>query len=264
MEELWKLVALGAIQGLTEFLPVSSSAHLLAAQEVFGLESGEKALAFDAALHLATVLAVLVYFHRDLWRIARSPERWGVLTRIVLGTIPAAALALAFREARQGASPWLAVLGWTISAVYLQLTRGRDGRFEHAQLPLWRAAAIGATQGFAAVIPGLSRSGLSISSGLWLGLKRPEAARFSFLLAIPITLGAGLVEGRKLLQGNALSEVGGWGPLIASLLVAFVVGLAAVHLLFRAVRGDRFHRFGWYNLSAALAFSLYLLLRNTP
>ncbi len=257
MSDVVKAAFLGAIQGVTEFLPVSSSGHLIAAKTISGYEA---TLAFDVFLHLATLLAVLIYFRRDLWSIARSADRGPVGLRIALGTLPAVALALAFQRWREGIDPWFVVLGWSISAVYLRFTRGREGSWRHPELPILRAVIVGGTQGLAAILPGLSRSGSSISSGLWLGLKRDEASRFSFLLSIPLMAGAGLMQGRKL-AGEGIAEVpGGWPALVVAFAAAFLTGIVAIHALLRVVAGDRFHRFGWYNLCAASAFALYLAL----
>ncbi len=257
MSEIAKAALLGAIQGLTEFLPVSSSGHLIAAKTIAGYEAS---LAFDVFLHLATLLAVIIYFRRDLWSIARSADLVPVGLRIALGTLPAVALALAFHSWRERIDPWFVVLGWSISAVYLNLTRGRDGSWRHRELPVLRALLVGGTQGLAAILPGLSRSGCSIASGLWLGLRRGEAARFSFLLSIPIMAGAGIMEGKKLVGAEIAGVPGGWSALTVAFAAAFLTGMAAIFLLLRVVAGNRFHRFGWYNLGAASAFALYLAL----
>jgi len=260
VKEFLEAVCLGVLQGASEFLPISSSGHLIAMKTVLGYEAPT---AFDVALHLPTLLAVLIYFGRDIFRLAASPFRWQVFWRIGLGTVPAAAIGLAFRSWRENVSPWVVVVGWCLSSVYLLLSRNREGEWTHPRFPLARAFLVGGTQGIAAVIPGFSRSGASIASGLWLGLRREEAFRFSFLLAIPVMLGAGIVEGRHVL-GGGVSVPGGWPALCGALGAALVVGLLAIHLLARAVTSDRFHRFGWYNLFAALAFTIYLTTRILP
>jgi undecaprenyl-diphosphatase len=255
VREFFEAVVLGVVQGASEFLPISSSGHLIAMKAVLDYRAP---LAFDVALHLATLLAVLIYFGPDIVRLARSPLRWPVCWRITLGTVPAAALALAFRAWRENVSPWVVVVGWSLSSAYLLLSRNREGAWSHPNFPLARAFLVGGSQGIAAIIPGFSRSGSSIASGLWLGLRREEAFRFSFLLAIPVMLGAGIVEGRHVL-GGGVAVPGGWPALCGALASALVVGLFAIHLLARAVASERFHRFGWYNLFAAAAFATYLV-----
>jgi undecaprenyl-diphosphatase len=256
--EFWKALFLGFVQGATEFLPVSSSGHLIAAHTVLDVH---QELSFDVSLHVATLAAVLIYFARDLLRLVRSPELWPVGWRVLVGTIPAGLIGYAFREWRENVPPWFVVGGWLISASYLLLTAGRHGERTYSRIPLDRAFFIGGSQGIAAVLPGFSRSGASIASGLWLGLDRDQAFRFSFLLAIPVMLGAGVVEGRKLLHGEAAMVPGGWLAIGLAMLAAFAVGLAAIHLLARAVTGNKFHRFGWYNLAAAIAFAIFLATR---
>ena len=256
MNEFVKAIILGAIQGATEFLPVSSSGHLMAAERVLGFEA--HVLPFEVALHLATLGAVFIYFARYLWNLLRSSDRWPIGLRVVIGTIPAGIIGMAFEKYRDELSLWVVVVGWLLSGTYLLLTR-REGISTAVNTSLPNSFLIGGSQGIAAVIPGFSRSGASIASGLWLGLKREEAFRFSFLLAIPVILGAGLVEGRKLFGHGAVEIPGGWPALAAAMLVAFAVGLLAIHILFKAVTGRHFHRFGWYNLSAAALFAIYLL-----
>ncbi len=261
MSDLLKALLLGVIQGLSEFLPISSSGHLIAFEEILRFKTP---LAFDVSLHLATLAAVLIYFGAYLIHLARSRERWPVLLRVVLGTVPAGLIGFLIHDFRESISPWFVVVGWLVSAAYLLLSAGREGKGRFPEVSLPRAFLIGGSQGIAAALPGFSRSGASIASGLWLGLERREAFRFSFLLAIPVMLGAGIVEGRKLFGHGAVEVPGGWPAIALAMAAAFVVGLAAIHLLNRAVTGNHFHRFGWYNLSAAAAFALYLATGYNP
>ncbi len=258
MSDIIKAILLGVVQGATEFLPISSSGHLIAAKEVFDFKA---ALSFDVALHVATLAAVLLYFCRYILELFKTPQWKAVAWRVLLGTLPAGAIGFAFRSWREDISPWFVVGGWLVSATYLILTAGRQGRSSTSEISKLRAILIGATQGIAAIFPGFSRSGASIASGLWLGLERKEAFRFSFLLAIPVMLGAGLVEGRELVGGGGGEIPGGWPALVLSMAAAFLVGLAAIYILFRAVVKNHFHRFGWYNLCAAVAFAIYLATR---
>jgi len=258
MTDFLKAVALGIVQGVTEFLPISSSGHLIALKQIFDFEAP---LAFDVCLHLATLGAVLIFFARRLAALARSPDAWPVFVRVLVGTIPAGIIGFAIEKEREHIPSWFVVAGWLISAVYLQLTANRGGSGVHPKLSLARAFLIGGSQGFAAALPGFSRSGISISSGLWLGLERGQAFEFSFLLAIPVMLGAGLVDGRKLFAGGTPNIPGGWPALAGSMAAAFGVGLIAIFVLRRMVIGNKFHRFGYYNLLAAILFAIYLFTR---
>jgi len=250
-----KAAVLGLVQGLTEFFPISSSAHL----KVFRilLEQEVESLPFDVSVHLATLLAVLIYFWRDIARILRGPDLFPVGLRLFLATLPSVAIGFLLKSSRETLSPWFIVAGWTFSASYLLLTRGREGSADYPRFPLGRILCIGLAQSLA-IFPGVSRSGSTICAGLWLGLTRESAARFSFLLAIPAILGACVLSGMDLIRSPGSHE-SLYAAAAIAMPFAFVSGLLAIHLLLRTVRSDHFHRFGWYNLAAAVAFAAYLL-----
>ena len=256
MSDAWKAIVLGCVQGVTEFLPVSSSAHLLALRHILGFEV--EGIAFDLAVHLATLLAVIIYFRRQIGALALGRGGWRVTGRLLLGTAPVVAAGLLFASLREDPSPWAPVIGWVFSGCYLGLSRGRGGSASQTTLSLPRVALVGLAQALS-LFPGVSRSGSSITAGLWLGLAREEAARFSFLLAIPATLLAIGYQALKLLRSPG-PHTGLWAAAGVAMPVAFVVGMLCIHLLLRLVRTDSFHRFGWYNLTAAAGLALYLLL----
>jgi undecaprenyl-diphosphatase len=248
---------LGCIQGITEFFPISSSAHLIVFRDALGFEG--HGLPFDISVHLATLLAVLIYFRREILEVLTGPEAAPVLLRVAIATLPSVALGLALKEHRETLSRWFEVGGWTVSGTYLLFTRGVDGDLRYARLPIPRALLVGMAQAMA-IFPGISRSGSSISAGLWLGLERTQAARFSFLLAIPAILGAAILSGLDLLESSGGERERLWRSASIAMPAAFVTGMIAIHFLLRIVRGDRFHLFGIYNLMAAAVFAAYLLL----
>jgi undecaprenyl-diphosphatase len=260
MSEELKAIVLGLVQGLTEFFPISSSAHLSAMREILGFSM--KGLAFDVSLHLATLLAVLVYFRGEILRAALAGNRWQVLLRIVLATLPAVIAGFLLGQWRENLPPGYAVGGWLFSATYLLLTRGRGGAIPYGEAPVSSAVTIGLAQSLA-IFPGVSRSGSTIASGLWLGLSREDAAKFSFLLAIPAIGGAGLLEGLKVLKSGD-PQPGLLGLAAIAMPVSFVAGMFTIHFLLRVVKSDFFHRFGWYNLCAAVAFGAYILAQASP
>ncbi|HUG15001.1 MAG TPA: undecaprenyl-diphosphatase UppP [Thermomicrobiales bacterium] len=230
MGDIARAIVLGIVQGLTEFLPISSSAHLIVVPWLFGWEPF--GLAFDVATHLGTLAAVLVYFRRDLLAIARGtlrglpamrrrrmPEdhagRLGVY--IIIGSIPAAGAGLLIEGYidqlfhTEPLSRWaLAVLAVMLIAVGLLLGaadrygRRRSGR-EFEQIGLRDALLIGAAQA-TALFPGVSRSGSTIIAGLFSGLSRPVAARFSFILGIPVVFGAGMRELSRLARDGIAAD----------------------------------------------------------
>jgi undecaprenyl-diphosphatase len=256
ISETLKAAILGLIQGLTEFLPISSSAHLLALERVLAFE--QEGVAFDVAVHLATLLAVVLYFRRDLIHLLTGSSFWPMLLKITVATIPVGLIGYFLASVRENISPWVAVAGWTFSATYLLLTRDRAGTMPYTEISLGRAFGVGLAQSLS-IFPGVSRSGSTIAAGLWLGLRREDAARFSFLLAIPAMLGAGLLKGLELAAEPEIPAAF-WGLCGTGMVIALVTGLLAIHILLRVVRSNLFHRFGWYNLAAAAAFAAYLAL----
>jgi undecaprenyl-diphosphatase len=255
MLEVVKAAILGVVQGITEFLPISSSAHLLALQEV--LDFHLEGVAFDVSLHIATLLAVILYFRGDIVVLLRAERCRRILLNLALATIPVGAVGFLLADFRADISPWFAVGGWTFSATYLILTRGKGGETPYDGISAGEAVAVGCAQALS-IFPGVSRSGSTIAAGLWLGLSRDSAARFSFLLAIPAMAGAGVHEGLKLAKSPEVPE-GFWSLCAVGAPAALLVGLLAIHALMRVVKGNGFHRFGYYNLAAGLLFAVYLL-----
>jgi undecaprenyl-diphosphatase len=236
-------IILGAVQGLTEFLPVSSTGHLIVARELFGI-SAENGLAFDALLHLATALAVIVYFWSDWMRLFRSLIN-GVCGRgiertdgmligaIVVGTIPALILGLLFADTIESVFrsahfvAYILLFGSAVMLVAEYVAR------HNQPLTVMRGGIIGCFQALA-LLPGMSRSGATISGGLLLGLPRHEAARFAFLVSLPIILGAGSLKAFEVMSGDLPALP--WIPLILGALTAFGVGLGAIGLLMRFLK----------------------------
>jgi undecaprenyl-diphosphatase len=231
----------GVVQGLTEFLPISSTAHLRIVPALCGWE--DPGAAFTAVVQLGTMAAVLLYFRADLWRIARAwltglrdaEERRTLDSRLgwylVLGTVPIAVLGLAFKDPIEnefrnlyliGAA--LIVFGLVMAYVDARAKRERDIETLDAR----DGAFIGVAQALA-LVPGVSRSGATISAGLWRGLDRPAAARYSFLLSVPAVVLSGLFERRHIGgEGTAPS-----GATILAVVLAFVTGYASIAFLLR-------------------------------
>lgn len=248
---LFDATLLGLIQGLTEFLPVSSSGHLAIAQNFLpGFE--QPGLLFDVMLHLGTMLAVAIYFRRELVLLgtawfnqneeARLYRRLGLL--LVAASVPTAVIGLSFKDFFEGLFdniPVVAVmLLVTGTLLFLSERLRSDGRGE-TQLTLLDALVAGTVQG-AAIIPGISRSGSTIAALLLKGVDGTVAARFSFLMALPAVLGAAILE---------LSDVGGemtgnLGPYLTGTAVAFVSGLLAIRFLMAVIRKRRLFTFAIY------------------
>jgi undecaprenyl-diphosphatase len=230
-------IVLGLVQGLTEFLPISSSGHLLLVPKAFGW--GDAGAGFTAIIQLGTMLAVLLYFRSDLATIfrgafaglrrsdRRGTAEWRIFWMVALGTVPIALLGLVFKDqietsARsvQLTAIMLIVFG-LVMEVADRVGRQRD---EIRELTVRNGVLIGCAQALA-LIPGVSRSGSTISAGRLLGLKRQDAARYSFLLSIPAVVLSGLFELRKVGHGVDL------GPTLLAAVVAFVTGYASIAFL---------------------------------
>ncbi|OGG62428.1 undecaprenyl-diphosphatase UppP [Candidatus Kaiserbacteria bacterium RIFCSPHIGHO2_02_FULL_49_34] len=249
----------GIAQGLTEFLPVSSSGHLALLHALNGF-IGEAAFTFDIALHIATALAVVVYFRADLKRLIYTVFRklgrlpvdrrdWVLLRALILATIPAAVVGVflediivsAFREPLMIAGVLLA------GSAYLAWAEHRVKDLNTEKLTIWRGVLIGCAQ-VLALFPGFSRSGATIGAGMMLGMSRSDAARFSFLLALPIILGAG---GVKIIRASSESVPIEWSIFLAGGIASFITGLFVIRFLLNFVRSHTLWPFIWYRVALA-------------
>ncbi|HHW14719.1 MAG TPA: undecaprenyl-diphosphate phosphatase [Firmicutes bacterium] len=240
--DVWSAMVLGLAQGLTEFLPVSSSGHLVLLQHF--LRVPEAGVAFDVFLHLATLLAVVVYFWADLWKVARDGRR---LLLVLVGTVPAGLAGVLLEDFFTRLFSSITAVGLALigTGVILwgaeRLAAGYRRRRTLERMTLADAWWVGVGQAVA-IIPGLSRSGSTIATGLALGLERETAARFSFILSVPVVLGAAILQLRHLPFASLQAGL----PLAAGFLVAFVSGLAAIWILLGVVKRSRLRIFSWY------------------
>ena len=259
---LWFAALLGLLQGLTEFLPISSTAHLRIAGDLFGW--GDPGAAFTAVVQIGTELAVLLYFRHDIWRIVTTwtrslvrPELRGHLDArmgwyVIVGTIPIVVLGVAFADQIETVARNLYLIGTTLIVLGVLLgVADRFGRHDRpiARLGLRDAVLLGLAQA-AALVPGVSRSGATISMGLALGLERAAAARYAFLLAIPSVLGAGIYQLGDAFGGRSRY---GAGPIVLATVIAFVVGYAAIAWLLRYLATRSYLPFVVYRVALGLA-----------
>jgi undecaprenyl-diphosphatase len=274
MEQIFQALVMGIVQGLTEFLPISSSGHLILVPWLFGwTDSLIESLAFSVVLHGGTLAALLVYF-RDDWRrlipaglvtvrdrsFGDDPDR-RLAWLLVASTAPAAVAALLFDDVIEATvrEAGLVAVMLVIGAAILWVA-DRWGPRTHTidRLTFRGAIGIGAAQALA-LVPGVSRSGISMSAALFAGLDRADAARYSFLMATPITAMAVAYESLKLLRG----EVGGAEPvtLIVGVLASFVSGILAISFLLRYLRTRSFNIFVAYRLVLAAVILVVFLAR---
>lgn len=267
MTDLLKAVVLGIIQGLTEFLPISSSAHLRIFPELFGW--GDPGAAFTAVIQIGTELAVLIYFRKDIWRIGTAwvrslfqAEYRGTFDArmgwfIIIGSLPIVVLGVLLKDLIERDFRNLWIVGCTLIVMGVVLgIADRVGRTDRplGKLTLKDAVLMGGAQALA-LIPGVSRSGATISMGRFLGFEREAATRFAFLLAIPAVVGAGLFELKEIPHGH---NDFGWGPTIVATVVSFVVGYAAIAWLLRYVSTNSYTPFVIYRI--ALGATTLILL----
>jgi undecaprenyl-diphosphatase len=244
-------IILGLVQGLTEFIPVSSSGHLILARNILGL-GGENSLAFDAVLQLATVLAVIIYFAKDILGFFRDKN---LVVSIIVGTIPAVIFGLmleskmetVFRDAHLVA--WMLLVGALI--MYLAERYAKGDKSINPK----RGFIIGLFQSLA-LVPGISRSGATISGGLFSGLSREMATRFSFLLSVPIIAGSGF---KKLLDFNQSGQFGEVGlTLVIASIVAFISGLWSIKFLLNYLKNHKLTFFIWYRVVLATLIFFFI------
>jgi undecaprenyl-diphosphatase len=256
---LWQGILLGLVQGLTEFLPVSSDGHLAVIGHVAGVQT--PGVFVEVALHVATLGSIVVVYGRRFWDLAlgvwrRDPEALRYAGLLIIGMIPAGLVGLLLEDviARAFDSLWAAGVGFLVTAAALLSTRNRG--LEGASRPTPAGAlVIGLAQALAPM-PGISRSGMTIASGLLVGLGAVSAADFSFLMAIPLIAGAGLLEAR-----NASADLAALGvvPLVVGAVVAFLSGVFAIRFLVAMLRRGRFYVFAPYCIAIALFTFAYAL-----
>jgi len=255
-------VVLGLVQGLTEFLPVSSSGHLILVPHVFGWP--DQGLAFDAVMHLGTLAALLAYFRRELLGMVTGALSRRLAVLLVLATIPGALAGVVLEKLIESTlrSPVLiaaTTAGWAI-VMWIADRRAAAASAMPGdpleRVSLGQALAVGCAQALA-LIPGTSRSGITITTGLLGGFDRATAARFAFLLGIPITAGAGSLKALHLLKEGL--PPGEAGPLAAALVTAFVSGWFAVWFLVSYLKTRSLRPFVVYRLLLALVIVLVVL-----
>ncbi len=263
---MFDAIILGIIQGVTEFIPISSSAHLELAQHFLNIDEGSS-ISFTIALHVATLLAVCVVFFKDIKNVCigflkglRNPKKaWSdnsnfrIAILIVIATLPAAIFGLLIHKHMNNITFPKIGMNLLICGLILIMTRVFDkqntNKKDISDIELWMALAIGIAQA-AAVFPGISRSGMTIAMALFLGISRSSAGVFSFLLSIPVILGAFVLEIPDITSIDL-------NMLVPAFLAAFISGLAALILLLKFLRSGKLFCFGFYCMLVGFGVLLY-------
>ncbi len=258
--DMFSAVILGIVQGVTEFLPISSTGHLILTRALFGIEDGNS-LAFDAVLHLATVGAIILYFSKDIMLLVNASLRKmgklpvnnkdiNMVYALLIGTVPAVVIGIALESyvATTFRSPILVALVLFVGSFLFIYAEWKYQNSSHTgKIDSMTGLKIGLFQTLA-MFPGMSRSGATISGGMLLGLTRSESARFSFLLAIPVILGAVVIKFLELIKSDVTIE---WSFILVGAVTAFVTGLMAVHFMLSFIQKHTLWPFIWYRILLA-------------
>lgn len=259
---VWEAVLLGIVQGLTEFLPVSSSGHLVIGQSLLRITI--PGIAFEVAVHVATLLSVVIVYRARLTGllvglVRNDPRAWGYVWLLCMATLPAGFVGVAFGDfvERIFEAPAVTGVGLLGTGVLLWTTRWTEPRAQSVDLSWRDALVIGAMQAVA-LVPGISRSGATVVAGLFRGVRGDRAAEFSFLMAIPAILGAAVLELPQLATG----ATGIPAPaLIGGVVAAATTGVAAILLFVMLLRYHLFHHLGLYCWAVGILFLTYLLVQ---
>lgn len=261
-------ILLGVVEGLTEFIPVSSTGHLILASELLGYDAAQWAM-FNVVIQLGAILAVVVQYWRTFWAVGwglvrREPMSWRFLRNLLAAFVPSAVLGLALKDYIDVLLGSPMVVGWALIAggiaILLIERYAKPGPPSGiGQLPLRQAVGVGLFQ-CVSMIPGVSRSGATIMGALAMGIERRTAAEFSFFLAVPTMVGASTLE---LLDGGARLGAGGvgWSEIAVGFVVAFVVALVVIRLFVAYVSRAGFAPFAWYRLVAGALAIAWLTMR---
>ena len=259
-------IILGITQGLTEFIPISSSGHLIFMRHILGVFGND--LAFDVALHIGTILALVAVFYKDIWELflgllGKNDKRKLALL-LIIATVPAVISGVLLEKAAESTfrSVRLVAVDMIIAAFFIlwaeSFAKKRKNRTKLENTKTKQAIIIGLAQA-AAVVPGISRSGATITAGLFAGMDRVAATRFSFLLAIPITTGAilkVLADGGGLAQGNDQT-----GLVVVGIVSAFLSGLFAIKFLLNYLAKHSLSVFAYYRIAVGLAAIAIVTIR---
>lgn len=265
------VIILAIIQGIAEFLPISSSAHLIIFREVFGIGkdviSGDLGLTFDIALHLGTALAIIVFFFKDFLNMAIKGFTKGVKDKdgkimwyLIAATVPAALAGVLFEDVIDNVireKYYLIAIALIVMGVIIYLVDKKCPRDKEIEdMTLKDALIIGCSQVFA-LIPGFSRSGTTIAAGRALHLEREDAAKFSFYLSLPVVMGAVVLQLIKVDFSIIASNI---SILLVGIVISFIIGILCIRFLLKYLRSNDFKVFMWYRLVLGIGVLIYLCI----
>ena len=259
MDNLWEVCVLAAAQGIAEFLPISSSGHLLVLGNWFGFDA-EKSMSLNVVLHAGTLLAIVIFYFKKLLSILLDPARRRLIGLVIAGSVPAAVVGVGLKvthlESVIFASPYIAAAGFAVTGfmlfkVFSSHAEDKSDAVPTEKMSYKQALAIGCAQALA-ITPGISRSGSTISCGVMCNLRKADAAEFSFLLAIPAIGGAALLETLDIIKTPEAVSNGAWLPLALGFAVSAAVGYFSLAGLIALLKKGRLDCFAYYLFIAAL------------
>ena len=264
--EWWQAIILGIVEGITEFLPVSSTGHLTIVQKLFGMQLDDPSLvAFTVIIQIGAIIAAIIYFWQDIWRVLTAWWKglWQTSERkkfdykygwaIIIGSVPIAVVGLLFHDKIETVlrSLWFVafgLIGWSV-VMWLADRAGQKASRQENQTTWKDTLIIGTTQCLS-LIPGLSRSGATISAGLFRGFDRVTATKLSFFLGIPVLVAAGVMQ--IVTQYQYVSDGVGWGNTLLAGIVSLIIGYISIAWLLKFVSSNNFSAFIWYRVALGL------------
>lgn len=248
---MFEAIILGIIQGITEFLPISSTAHLILIPRFFGWQGEVNSLTFDIALHTGSLLAVLIYFRKDWSRLIFQERR--LLLSVIIASIPAGVIGLLFDDFVEVylRGPYIIALSSIIIGLFMLICDRLSSHRKLEDLKLNDSIFIGFFQAIA-LIPGVSRSGITMSAGFLRGLKREESARFSFLLSIPITIGVSLFGLKRLISEPNID----YNIFLSGIVSSFISAFLAMGFLIKYLQNHRIDLFVYYRIGLGILIFL--------
>ncbi|MFH1226974.1 MAG: undecaprenyl-diphosphate phosphatase [Planctomycetota bacterium] len=250
-----EIMALAIIQGIAEFLPISSSGHLVIATKLFGMSNPESNLSLIVFLHLASLLAIVISFYKEIFELLAQPK---VILMIIIATIPAGLVGYFFEDAINELFTGAVITGIAlmVTGVYIILTEFHWKRAEVTleRAPFMSAVWVGIAQALA-IVPGLSRSGLTICTGLLNGFEKHESIKFSFFLALPVLAGAAVLKLKDFSQLSASFQP---ITILISGVLCLLVSLLAIRFLVRLIRRGKLIYFGWYCLIVGVLTIIFI------
>ena len=256
--ELLQVIILAVVQGITEFLPISSSGHLAVLQKFFGYD-GEGTLTMTIVLHAGTLLSILAYYRKDLIDLVTQGQ-WNVILKVAVGTVPVVIVGLGIKSAMEGLSANMMVVAgsFVLTAIMLIFVHNPAPKGKTLATMNWRDVILIGLAQCIAILPGVSRSGSTIAVGTRMGLSHDDAARFSFFLGIPAIGGATVFILKDLVEAHQAGQAPPFEvlPMLIGFVVSFLVGYAAIIGLIKVLKLGKFAWFGYY--VAVLAILLFI------